>query len=456
MTPYLVLGLLLAAILGALLAWLAGRAGSERQRVLAGAAADHAAAQAQTLAAREQELAAARSAQEQLRAVLAAAQSERAVLRATLEQERAGGADKLRLLQQAGEEMTLRFKQLSQEILEDKSRRFTEQNQLNLEQVLKPLREKIAGFEQQVKQTYEMETRDRVALKEQIAQLARLNQQVSAEANSLAGALRGQTRTQGAWGEMILERILELSGLEKGREYETQFAARDEAGQRYRPDVVVHLPGGRDIIIDAKVSLTAYARLSDAVEEGERAAALAAHIASLRGHIRELGGKSYQSLEGIASLDFVLMFVSSEAAYIEAVKNAPELYQEALQQNIGLVCPSTLLPTLRTVDNLWKFERQSRNAQQIAEEAGRLYDKFVGFEQDLSKLGNAIELAGKVYADARGKLLEGPGNVVRKIELLRKLGAKASKQLPEALRQQALFDSGEEEETPPEENGGSA
>jgi DNA recombination protein RmuC len=445
-TPSLVLAFLLAAILGALLAWLAGRAASERQRALAEAAAVNAAAQARALAAREQELVAARIAQEQLRAVLAAAQSEGAVLKATLEQERAGGSDKLRLLQQAGEEMSLRFKQLSQEILEDKSRRFTEQNQLNLEQVLKPLREKIAAFEQQVKQAYDLETRDRVALKEQIAQLARLNQQVSAEANNLAGALRGQTRTQGAWGEMILERILELSGLEKGREYETQFAARDEAGQRYRPDVVVHLPGGRDIIIDAKVSLTAYARLAEAAGEVEREAALAAHIGSLRGHIRELGGKSYQSLEGIASLDFVLMFVSSEAAYIEAVKNAPELYQEALQQNIGLVCPSTLLPTLRTVDNLWKTERQGRNAQQIAEEAGRLYDKFVGFEQDLSRVGAALGGATRAYAEARGKLLEGPGNVVRKIEQLKKMGAKAGKQLPDNLLRDALPEPGEEGE----------
>ncbi len=441
-----ILAIVLAAVLGALLAWLAGRAATERQRANAAAAEAGAAAQAQAMATREQELSGARAAGEQLRAQLAAAQSDGAVLRITLDKEREAAVDKLKLLQQTGEEMTLRFKQLSQEILEDKSRRFTEQNQLNIEQILKPLREKIAGFEQQVKQSYELETRDRVALKEQIAQLARLNQQVSAEANNLAGALRGQARTQGAWGELILERILELSGLEKGREYETQFATRDEAGQRYRPDVVVHLPGGRDIIIDAKASLSAYARFSEAVDEGARETALAAHVASLRGHIRELGGKNYQSLEGIGSLDFVLMFVPSEAAYIDAVRAAPGLYEEALTQNIGLVCPSTLLPTLRTVNNLWKVERQGRNAQQIAEEAGRLYDKFVGFEQDLSKLGSALNSASKAYAEARGKLLEGPGNVVRKIELLRKMGAKATKQLPDALRNQALPDADEEGE----------
>jgi DNA recombination protein RmuC len=424
MNPSMILLAAAAAAVGALLAWFAGRAAAERQAAEAAAA----------LAA----------AVEQGRAQLAAAQSEAAVLRNTLDMERSAGTDKLRLLQQAGEEMTLRFKQLSQEILEDKSRRFTEANQLGMEQILKPLREKIAGFEQQVKQSYDQETRDRVALKEQIAQLTRLNQQVSAEANNLAGALRGQARTQGAWGELILERILELSGLERDREYQTQFAARDEAGQRYRPDVVVHLPGGRDIIIDAKASLSAYARFGEAADDTAREAALAAHVLSLRNHLRELGAKNYQALEGLGSLDFVLMFVPNEAAYIDAVRHAPGLYEEALALNIGLVCPSTLLPTLRTVNHLWKVERQGRNAQQIAEEAGRLYDKFVGFEQDLSRLGQALNAAGKAYAEARGKLVEGPGNVVRKIELLKKMGAKASKQLPDALVGESLPEPGEE------------
>lgn len=442
----LALTALLAAALGALIAWLAGRGATERQRAAGQAAIERGTQQAQTTAAREQELQIARTAHEQLRTELARVQSAAAVLQITLDKEREAAVDKLQLLQQAGEEMSLRFQKLSQDILEDKSRRFTEQNQHNMEQVLKPLREKIAGFEQQVKNAYELETRDRVALKEQIVQLARLNQQVSAEANNLAGALRGQTKTQGAWGEMILERIFELSGLEKGREYETQFSTRDDSGRRYRPDAVVHLPGGRDIVIDSKVSLTAYARLADAADEPARAEALAAHLVSMRGHIRELGNKSYHDLEDIGSLDFTLMFVPSEAAYIEAVKADPGLYQEALTRNIGLVCPSTLLPTLRTVENLWKVERQGRNALQIAEEAGRLYDKFVGFEQDLGKIGTALSAAGKAYEDARSKLSQGQGNLVRKAEVLRKLGAKASKQLPDSLRQQALPEPGEEED----------
>lgn len=417
MNPILVVTAVFAAALGALVAWLAARSTTV-----------------------------ARSVHEQLRAQLADAQSQAAVLKTTLDKEREAASDKLQLLQQAEQEMSLRFQKLSQDILEDKSRRFAEQNQHNLEQVLKPLREKIAGFEQQVKSAYELETRDRVALKEQIAQLARLNQQVSAEANSLAGALRGQAKTQGAWGEVILERILELSGLEKGREYETQFSSRDEDGRRFRPDAVVHLPGGRDIVVDAKVSLTSYLRMAEATDEAAREAALAAHLASLRGHIRELGNKSYHALEDIGSLDFTLMFVPSEAAYIEAVKADPGLYQEALARNIGLVCPSTLLPTLRTVENLWKVERQSRNALRIAEEAGRLYDKFVGFEQDLGRIGAALGSASRAYDEARSKLSQGQGNLVRKAEVLRRLGAKASKQLPDNLRQQALPEAGEEED----------
>ena len=433
---------LLAAAIGALLAWLAARNSGERLRGSLATAEARAAAQTESGALRERELAEARVALEHLRGQTADLQAALGAAKASLAHEREAAADKLRLLEQTREDMTLRFRQLSQEILEDKSRRFTEQNQHNLEQVLKPLREKITGFEQQVKQAYELETRDRVALKEQIGHLVRLNQQVSAEANNLAGALRGQTRVQGAWGELVLERILELSGLEKGREYETQFASRDDSGRQYRPDAVVHLPGGRDIVVDAKVSLNAYMRSVEAESVTDRAEALLAHVAAVREHLRDLGGRNYQQLEGLGSLDFVLMFIPNEAAYIEAVRAAPNLYQEALERNIGLVCPSTLLPTLRTVDNLWKIERQNRHAQQIAEEAGRLYDKFVGFEQDLSKLGAALTTAGKAYAEARGKLVEGPGNVVRKVELLRKMGARTSKQLPEPLRSQALADEG--------------
>jgi len=235
--------------------------------------------------------------------------AEIARLQTLLEQERKAAAEKLRILEDSREQLTLAFKQLSQDILEEKSKRFTEQNQQNLDSLLKPLGEKISTFEKQVKQAYEYETRDRVALKEQIAQLQRLNQQVSTEANALASALKGQSKARGAWGELVVERILELSGLVEGREYEKQFSAQTEAGGRRYPDFVVHLPGGRDIVIDAKVSLNAYLRATAAADDKARGAALAEHVASVRNHVRELSDKNYQELYGIQSLDFVLLCV---------------------------------------------------------------------------------------------------------------------------------------------------
>jgi DNA recombination protein RmuC len=350
-------------------------------------------------------------------------QSELASTRTALQKEHEKAQEHLNLLE-------TRFRQLAQEILEDKSKRFTDQNRDNIEQILKPLREKITGFEQQVKDTYDKETRDRVALLEQIRTLQGLNQKVSEDARNLATALRGQSKTQGNWGEMILERILELSGLTRGREYETQFTAAAEDGGRRRPDAIVHLPDNRDIVVDAKVSLTAFVRATEAQSDEERAAALAEHVASVREHLRQLSGKEYQKLDGIQTLDFVLMFVPSEAAYIEAVRAEPRLFEEALSRNIGLVSPSTLLPTLRTVENLWRFERQSRNATEIAERAGRLYDKFSGLVEDIDKLGRALDTTGKAYQAARNKLSDGKGNLLDRVDELKQLGARTSKQLP--------------------------
>lgn len=362
----------------------------------------------------------------------AIAAAETARLQTLLEQERKGAGEKLKLLEDSREQLTLAFKQLSGDILEEKSRRFAEQNQQSLDSLLKPLGEKIATFERQVKQTYEYETRDRVALKEQIVQLQLLNQQVSVEANQLSTALRGQSKSQGNWGEMILERILELSGLAKGREYETQFSAHNDDGARRRPDAVVHLPDNRDIVIDAKVSLKAYLRATEATSEADRIGALAEHVAAVRAHLHSLSVKEYQNLEGIRTLDFVLMFVPSEAAYIEAIRAEPRLFEEALTRNVGLVSPSTLLPTLRTVENLWRFERQGQNAMVIAERAGRLYDKFAGFLEDLDKVGRGLETTGKAYQTARNKLLDGAKGttLMDRVEELRSLGAKTSKQLP--------------------------
>lgn len=362
---------------------------------------------------------------------------------AALKREREFSAEQLRFHEQASENLTARFKQLSQDILEDKAKRFTEQNQQNLEQLLKPLREKIGGFEQQVKETYDKENRLRIELVQKIGTLEALNQQVSADARGLATALRGESKTQGAWGEMILEKILESSGLVRGREYETQFSTTGDDGKRYRPDAIVHLPEGRDLVIDSKVSLTAYIRCTEATEDGARRAALAEHVQSLRNHIRQLSEKNYQSLDAVRTLDFVLMFVPSEAAFVEAIRAEPGLYDEALKRNISLVSASTLLPTLRTVEYLWKIERQNRNAQKIAEEAGKLYDQFVLFEESLSDVGNALGKAQQFYDNARKRLVDGRGNLVGRVEKLKDMGAPATKQLPEVLRQ-ALRDEGDD------------
>ncbi len=329
------------------------------------------------------------------------------------------------------------FKQLSQDILDDKSRRFTEQNQQNIEAILKPLRERIGTFEQQVRQSYELETRDRVALKEQITQLQSLNQKVSTEANQLALALRGQSKTQGNWGELVLARVLELAGLQKDHEYKMQVSAKSADGKGYFLDALVNLPDGRQIVIDAKVSLTAYLNSASTTDESARKLALDEHVASLRKHVKELSGKEYQRLEGISSLNFVLMFVPNEAGFVEALRHDATLFTDAYEKSVVLVSPTTLLPTLRAVESSWKLERQTRNAQEIAQQAGALYDKFVGFADSLLDVGTAIGEAQTQYDKALGQLRDGKGNLVTRVEKLKKMGAATEKSLPAALTKDA-------------------
>ncbi len=345
-------------------------------------------------------------------------------------QERAAADERQRLLES-------HFKQLSQDILEDKSKRFTEQNQQNIEAILKPLRERIGTFEQQVRQSYELETRDRVALKEQITQLQSLNQKVSAEANQLALALRGQSKTQGNWGELVLARVLELAGLQKDHEYSVQVSAKSADGKGYFLDALVNLPDGRQIIIDSKVSLTAYMSSTSTTDEAARKLALDEHVASLRKHVKELSGKEYQRLEDIRSLNFVLMFVPNEAGFVEALRHDTALFTDAYEKSVVLVSPTTLLPTLRAVESSWKLERQTQNAKEIAQQAGALYDKFVGFAESLLDVGTAISKAQEHYDKARGQLSEGKGNLIGRIEKLKKMGAAAEKSIPAALTKDA-------------------
>ncbi len=363
-------------------------------------------------------------------------------LRANLENERNNTEEKLRLLTESKEQMTVAFRDLANTILDEKSKKFTEQNKSNIDQILSPLRDQLSDFRKRVDDVYTSESKDRQALAEHIKILSDLNLKVSRDADNLTKALKGENKTQGNWGEMVLERALELSGLKEGVEYDRQVTERDEEGNRQVPDVVVHLPEQRDIVIDSKVTLTAYERAVSADTEEERDQALKAHVDSVRTHIKALSGKSYDSLPGISSLDFVLLFMPIEAAFVAAIRKDPEVFEFAYAKRVILVSPATLLVTLRTIQNMWRSEYQNRNAQDIASRAAALYDKFVTFADTLADVKKAIGTAS-VKCDGALKLLsEGRGNIVRKIEEFRKLGVTPKKLLPGTM----LEASDEEEE----------
>jgi DNA recombination protein RmuC len=357
-----------------------------------------------------------------------------------LHEHRQATADREQLLAHVREEFSDRFKSLANDLLEEKSRKFSEQNQAQIGTLLNPLREQLGDFRKRVDDVYDKDSRERSQLKAEIEALKNLNQRISDDATNLTRALKGDSRTQGAWGVLVLVRLLEASGLEKGRAYDTQTVLRNEAGGRPRPDVIVHLPEGRDIIIDAKVSLTAYERYCAAADENERGAQLAAHVASMRTHVKDLAERRYSDLAGVNSLEFVLMFVPVEAAYIEAVHHDDALHAFALERQVAIVTTSTLLATLQTVKSLWRFDDRNRNAIEIADRAGKLYDKFVGFVGDIEDAANKIEGARAALASASGKLTSGRGNLVGQADKLRELGAKANKALPPELVERAQID----------------
>jgi DNA recombination protein RmuC len=354
-------------------------------------------------------------------------------LETELDSERKQGLGRIESLNEAKEALTSQFKNLANEILEDKSKRFTEQNVANLDALLKPLQAKLSEFKEQVNTSYGNEARERFALKNEIERLANLNLRMSDETRSLTQALKGDSKVQGNWGELVLESILESSGLRKGEEYLVQDSHTQTDGSRLQPDVVVKLPEGRSLVVDSKVSITAYSRHAESSDPVVAEQELAAHIQSLRQHIQGLSSKNYSSLYGIGSVDFVLMFVPIEPAFLLALKTAPNLYQEALAKNIVLVCPSTLMATLRTVAHLWRQDQQNRNALEIAKQCGTLYDKFVGFVDDLEKLGQRLDQAQTSYHDAFNKLKSGKGNLIRTAEKVRELGVKPSKNLSPPL-----------------------
>lgn len=368
-------------------------------------------------------------------------QTRMAELETRLEDERKNAEEKLSLLQEARDQLKLEFQNVANKIFEDKSRKFTEQNKENIEGVLKPMREQLVDFKKKVEDVYDKESKDRVSLLTEIIHLKALNERISEDAINLTNALKGQSKTRGSWGEMILERVLEESGLHKGREYEVQAMYASEEGQRRHPDVIVHLPEGKDIVIDSKVSLTAYEKYCSADTDEKREKRLKEHVISIRTHIKELSNKRYEELEGISTLDFVLMFLPIEGAFWTAIESEQGLFNEAFDKNIMLVSPSTLLATLRIINNIWRYEDQNKNALIIAKKAGDLLDKFVGFVDALEDVGQKIGKAHESYKTARDRLSKGKGNLVRRTEELKQLGVKAKKELPEGLVVQALEES---------------
>ncbi len=372
--------------------------------------------------------------------------AEVARLRTQLDEERKQTEEKLRLLNDAREQLSIQFKNLANEIFEAKSQKFTEQNKTNLATLLDPLRERIGEFQKKVDDVYGKEAIERSALKKEIQMLKDLNETMSKEAVNLTRALKGESKTQGNWGEVILERVLESSGLVRKREYETQVSMTNAEGRRLQPDVIIRLPEGKSVVVDSKVSLVAYERYCSAETDDERKAALAEHVASLRGHIKGLSEKNYQDLYGLQSLDFVLLFVPVEPSFTLAVQHDLTLFQDAFDRKIVIVSPTTLLATLKTIASIWRYENQNKNALKIAEESGRLYDKFVGFVKDLEELGKALGKSRDTYDAAMAKLVTGRGNLVTRAENIKKLGAKANKALPAAVLDDVAGEAGDDDE----------
>lgn len=361
---------------------------------------------------------------------------------AAAEQRNQGLAEKLNEqkgeLEQLHARMTDQFKVIANDLLEAKGKQLNEQQQERLGTILLPLQERIKDFEKQVRDAYESEGKERHLLKSEVLKLVEQNQRLSKDADNLTKALKGDSQSQGAWGEMILEKLLESAGLMPGQEYSMQESTTLGDGSRLRPDAVVFLPEGKHLIIDSKVSLLHYEGFASSSDETERDRFLKLHVESLRNHARGLGEKDYTKLYGAQSVDFVLMFVPIEPAFLLALRERPAIFQEAYDRQVVMVTHSTLMATLRTIHGIWKNERVARNHMEIADRAGKLYEKFAGFAEDLIKVGKQLDSAQDNYKEAMNKLSKGPGNLVRQVELIKELGAKANKSINPALLQRAI------------------
>lgn len=363
--------------------------------------------------------------------------AQKSQLETRLQEQQKQNNEKLKLLDEAKVNLKNEFQNLAQKIFEEKSEKFTEVNKHKLEQLIHPFREQIKDFSKKVDDSYDKDSKERLTLKQEILQLQQLNSQMSQDAINLTKALKGDVKTQGNWGELILERILEESGLRKGIEFDREKSFTNDNGRSLRPDVIVHLPDNKEIIVDSKVSLVAYERYCSASSDEERVTALAEHLSSVKSHIKGLSAKNYDGIKEINCLEYVLLFMPVEGAFRLALEADKNLILEASKQNIMLICPSTLLISLRTIYSLWKYQYQNINARKIADRAAVLYEKFAGFVEDVENIGKSLGRSQELWQKARHKLSHGPGNLVRQCEILTELGVKPKKQLKKQIRQEA-------------------
>jgi len=430
-----VLYLVLGVALGAFAMWLGQRGAAAR---LAELAAQKARLAGEVMIATLEERARRIPELEQELTGYQAVREENARLLQALNLERRQADEKLKLLAEAKETLVEQFQNLANRIFEEKGEKLVQQNVANLDSLLRPLGERLREFQVRVEETYDKESKQRFSLQNEIQKLVEVNARMSADALNLTNALKGDSKTQGAWGEVVLERILEASGLQKGREYDLQATFEAADGGKARPDVIIRLPEGKHLVIDSKVSLTAYDAYCSAEDDLTKKRELARHVESLRTHVKGLAEKNYQSLYDIRTPDFVLMFVPIETAFSLAVRERQDLFEDAFQRGVMIVTSTTLLFSLRTIANIWRYEYQNRNAQELVRQCTALYDKFVGFVADLEEIGKRLKAAQSSYDDAYGKLASGRGNLVRQVERIRELGLKPAKPLPGHLTELAV------------------
>ena len=416
----LVIGLLFGLLLAIIAAWSASRSASSRQR-------ERLQPEIDALAARL----------EDARGALAAAEQRGAVLETRIADREQHYHEQIDKLEQAEKRLSEHFERLAGRIFEERSQKLSDLNSKQIDGLLKPLGEKLNEFRTTVENAHREETAQHRVMKAKIGDLEKLNERLHEDATNLSRALTSNVKAQGSWGEQQLERLLEISGLQKGQEYSTQYSVTTEGGQRVQPDLVLHLPEGKAIVLDSKVSLLAWTRYQAAADDDARAAALKEHILSLRQHVKNLGEKRYAEIPELNSLDFVLMFVPIEAALIAALQADPELAEFALRNKVALLSPTNFLATMRTVGSVWAVHKQNRNAQEIAGRAGLLYDKFAGFVDNLKQVGERLRQAQQSYDSAFSQLSTGAGNLLRQTDQLRELGARNTKQIDRELLEQS-------------------